>query len=97
MGNHCGQKAFCGVLMPQNIAIIAKLWDGYKSSNEERDKEVQIYMHLQSLWGKVTPQLICSADIDFCRGIILEDVKVSSIFMLSRLILCRELISLMDE
>jgi hypothetical protein len=74
--NHCGQKSFRGVLMPQTISVIVKLWDGYKSSNKERDREVQIYMHLENLWGKEIPQLICSADIDFCQGIILEDVKV---------------------
>jgi serine/threonine protein kinase len=74
--NCCGGKSFRGRLMPDDITVILKLWDGYTYASEDRDKEAQIYMHLQSLWGKEIPRLICSADVDFCYGIILEDVQV---------------------
>jgi hypothetical protein len=76
VGNHYGQKSFRGLLIPQNITVVVKLWDGYKTSCKRRDQEVQIYMHLQSLWEKVIPQLICSAEIDFCYGIVLEHLEV---------------------
>lgn len=76
--NCCGGKSFRGTLMPERQPVIAKLWDGYKFASDIRDNEVQIYMTIQSLWGKVTPQLICSADVDFCVGIILEEIKVLS-------------------
>ena len=74
--NCCGGKCFRGLLMPDGITVIFKLWDGYKSDGGERDKEVQIYMLLQHLWGNQIPQFICSADICFCYGMVLEDVKV---------------------
>ena len=73
--NHIGQKSFRARLVPENLAVVVKLWDGCKSSGKERDLEVEIYMRLQSLWRVHIPQLICSADIDFCYSIILEDVK----------------------
>ena len=73
----CGGKSFRGVLKPENVEVIVKVWDKYKLSSRNRDEEADIYMHLQSLWRKEIPQLICSADIDFCYGIILEDVKVN--------------------
>jgi hypothetical protein len=74
--NRLGHKTFLAVLMPHDISVVVKLWDGYKSSAADRDNEVEIYMHLRGLWGKEIPQLICSADIDFCLGIILEDIQV---------------------
>jgi hypothetical protein len=73
--NRYGQKSFRAILLP-DLVVVTKLWDGYRSWGEERDGEVEIYMHLQELWGKQIPRLICSADIDFCYGIILEEVQV---------------------
>lgn len=75
--NCCGGKSFRGTLM--NERVIVKLWDGYKFQPDMRDREVEIYMKLQKLWGKYTPSLICSANIDFCYGIIITEVKVLSI------------------
>jgi hypothetical protein len=77
--NSCGGKTFRGTLIPNNERIIVKLWDGYKFQPDKRDCEVEIYMKLQKLWGKYTPQLICSTNIDFCYGIIMTEVKVLSI------------------
>lgn len=65
--------------MPNDERVIVKLWDGYKFQPDMRDREVEIYMKLQTLWGKYTPSLICSADIDFCYGLIMTEVKVLSI------------------
>jgi hypothetical protein len=78
---YCGQKSFRALLLPENNPVIVKLWDKYKCSNDDRNKEVQIYMRVQNLWGRETPQLICSADIDFCWGIILEDIQVRFIVL----------------
>jgi hypothetical protein len=73
--NQYGQKSFHAIFLP-DLMVVVKLWDGYKSSGEGRDGEAEIYMHLQELWGKQIPQFICSADVDFCYGIILEEVQV---------------------
>jgi hypothetical protein len=73
--NRYGQKSFRAILLP-DLVVVAKLWDGYRSLGEERDGEVEIYMHLQELWGELIPRFICSADVDFCYGIILEQVRV---------------------
>jgi hypothetical protein len=81
--NSYGGKAFHGTLMPNNEHVIVKLWDGYKFQSDKRDREVQIYMKLQALWGKYTPQLICSTNIDFCYSIIMTEVKVLSIFTMA--------------
>jgi hypothetical protein len=78
-GNHFGQKSFRAHLVPQNITVVVKLWDRYKMSCKKRDQEVLIYMHLQSLWGHNIPRLICSADIDFCYAIILQQIMVVAI------------------
>jgi hypothetical protein len=77
--NCCGGKVFHGILMPNNERVIVKLWDGYKFQSDKRDREVEIYMKLRTLWGKYTPQLICSTNIGFCYGIIMSEVKAPSI------------------
>lgn len=77
--NRCGGKSFRGILMPKHEPVIVKLWDGYKNQSDMRDQEVQIYMILQGLWNKQTANLICSANIDFCFGIILNEIKVLSL------------------
>jgi hypothetical protein len=74
--NCLGGKSFRGILMPNDERVIVKLWDGYKFQPDMRDREVEIYMKLQTLWGKYTPSLICSADIDFCYSLIMTEVKV---------------------
>jgi len=74
--NWLGNKTILATWFPGNLVVVAKVWDSYKESSERRDHEMMIYMRLQSLWGKFVPRLICSADIDFCYSIILEEVKV---------------------
>ena len=81
--NQCGGKSFRGLLTPASKPVIVKLWDGYKGSSDFRDQEVQIYMVLQELWGKQTPLLVCSANIDFCYGIILDEIYVFTLFQWS--------------
>lgn len=74
--NRYGQKSFRAVLSPGNSPVVVKLWDSYKSLEDARTAEVQIYMHLQRLWGIHIPMFICSADIDFCYGIVVEEIQV---------------------
>jgi hypothetical protein len=73
--NRYGQKSFRAIFLPDHVVVV-KLWDGYKWSAEERDGEANIYMHLQGLWGEQIPRFICLADLDFCYGIVLEEVQV---------------------
>ena len=72
------RKSFRALFVPDNLEVVVKLWDGYKSSGKKRNHKVEIYMHLQDLWRVRIPQLTCSADIDFCYGVILEDISVIS-------------------
>ena len=74
--NRCGGKSFRSLLMPNSQPVIVKLWDGYKSQSDPRDQEVSIYMVLQELWGTHIPRLICSTNVDFCFGLVLEEIEV---------------------
>ena len=74
--NTLGGKCFRGILFPERDDVIVKLWDGYKSQKDGRDQEVEIYLALRSVWGEQTARLICSANVDFCYGIILSNVEV---------------------
>lgn len=76
-GHNClGNSTFIANWFPGNLVVVAKVWDSYKESSQRRDHEFMIYTRLRSLWGKLVPQVICVADIDFCYGIILEEIKV---------------------
>lgn len=74
--NCLGSRTFKGRLLP-NRDVVAKLWDSYTHNATDRDSEVEAYMRLQSLWGIVIPQFVCTADFDFCFGIVLEHIEVS--------------------
>jgi hypothetical protein len=76
--NRYGGKAFSAFLVRkgERLPVVAKLWDGYKSSDTERNNEVAIYMTLQTLWRKHIPRLIWSGDVEFLWGIILEKIDV---------------------
>lgn len=75
--NCLGGKTFRGQLLPDK-SVVAKLWDSYTHNESERDNEVEAYMRLQRLWGVTIPKLVCSADFDFCWGIVLELVEVTA-------------------
>jgi hypothetical protein len=78
--NACGGKCFHATLFPSKTPVIVKLWDSYQVPSTDRDAETEIYMTLQSLWGTVIPRLILSADVDYCWGIVLEEIKVSDVY-----------------
>jgi hypothetical protein len=79
--NHYGGKSFRGTLVveKERFPVVVKLWDGYKKPAEDRDREVTIYMILQSLWGKYIPRLIGTGDVETCRAIFIDEVKVSPV------------------
>jgi hypothetical protein len=73
--NCLGARTFKGRLLP-NRNVVAKLWDSYTHNATDRDNEVEAYMKLQSLWGTIIPRFVCTADFDFCFGIVLEHIEV---------------------
>jgi len=59
--------------------VVLKLWDAWNSGCEDRDKEVAIYEHLQSLWGISVPFLRVSTPIEYFHAIILQYVEGSPV------------------
>ena len=60
--------------------MFAKLWDGWKYSGKEAEKEVGIYMALREFWGTMVPKLLTHGGWGFCHIILLELVEVPSLF-----------------
>jgi hypothetical protein len=75
-GNKLGQKAFLVRLFPANTTVIAKVWDAWKNPSADRDNEVDVYLKLQSLWGKQVPKLVGSGNIDFLWALLIERIEV---------------------
>jgi hypothetical protein len=73
-GTYLGCKGYKGVL-DTGETVFAKLWDGWKHSSEEIDREVQIYRQLSGLGGTV-PKMIAHGGWGFCHILLLEFVKV---------------------
>ena len=73
--NCLGGKTFRGLFLPDKDVVV-KLWDSYTHNATDRDNEVEAYMKLQALWGLLIPRFLCSAEFDFCWGIVLEHVEV---------------------
>jgi hypothetical protein len=74
-GTWLGCKGYKGVLHTGETAF-AKLWDGWKYSGQEADREAQIYMELSDLWGITVPKLIAHGGWGFCHIILLEFIEV---------------------
>jgi tRNA A-37 threonylcarbamoyl transferase component Bud32 len=70
---------------------VGKLWDGYKHSAADRDHEVEVYMHLQSLWGREVPRLIGCGTLDFCWALLVERVQVRSVNFGGNILQAKEL------
>ena len=94
-GTWLGCKGYKGVLHTGE-PVFAKLWDGWKHSAEEADRESTIYTSLRDVWGTLIPRLIAHGGWGFCHIIVLEFVKVTftivfniSVTELSRVQFCR--------
>jgi hypothetical protein len=74
-GTHLGGKGYQGVLHTGE-RVFAKLWDGWKHSSEEVDREAHIYLQLRDLWGTAVPKMISHGGWGFCHIILLEFVEV---------------------
>jgi hypothetical protein len=75
-GNKLGAKTFLVRLFPVNAIVVAKVWDAWKNSSADRDSEVEVYLKLQSLWGKEVPILVGSGSIDFLWALLIERIEV---------------------
>ena len=83
-GTYLGGKGYRGFLQ-SGQAVFAKLWDGWKYSGKEAEKEVGIYMALREFWGTTVPKLLTHGGWGFCHIILLEFVEVPLPFLNSRI------------
>ena len=74
-GTWLGCKGYKGVLHTGET-VFAKLWDGWKHSGEESEREAQIYMELRDLWGIIVPRMIAHGGWGFCHILLLDFVEV---------------------
>jgi hypothetical protein len=74
-GTWLGCKGYKGIL-DTGETVFAKLWDGWKYSSKESEREAQIYMELKSLWGTVVPRMIAHGGWGFCHILLLDFVEV---------------------
>ena len=74
-GTYLGCKGYKGVL-DTGEKVFAKLWDGWKHSSEELEREAKIYMQLRDLWGKTIPRMITQGGWGFCHILLLEFIEV---------------------
>ena len=75
-GTWLGCKGYKGVTRTGET-VFAKLWDGWKCTAEESEREAQIYMELKSLWGTIVPRMIAHGGWGFCHILLLDFVEVS--------------------
>ena len=76
VGTWLGCKGYKGVLHTGE-PVFAKLWDRWKHSSEEADKESATYNSLRGLWGTLVPRLVAHGGWGFCHVVVLEFVKVT--------------------
>jgi hypothetical protein len=76
--NHRGGRAWSALLLPEKMPVVVKCWDAYKNNENARNKEVDIYLRLQELWGICIPRFITFGRVAFCHAIIIEDLEVNS-------------------
>lgn len=74
-GTWLGCKGYKGILHTGET-VFAKLWDGWKYSGEESEREAQIYMELRDLWGTIVPRMIAYGGWGFCHILLLDFVEV---------------------
>ena len=86
-GTWLGCKGYKGVVHTgkhvSGELVFVKLWDGWKHSSEEADRESAVYTFLHGLWGTLVPRLIAHGGWGFCHVIVLEFIEVSSLNLIS--------------
>ena len=80
LGVHLGGKGYKGTLHSDETVFV-KLWDGWKHSSDEADRESRIYLCLRPLWGTLLPKLLTHGGWGFCHVIVLEFIEVISPFL----------------
>jgi hypothetical protein len=76
--NHRGGRAWRALVLPKKLPVVVKCWDAYKNNENARNKEVDVYLRLQELWGICIPTFITFGRIAFCHAIVIEDLEVTS-------------------
>jgi tRNA A-37 threonylcarbamoyl transferase component Bud32 len=72
-----GCKTFLATFMPEDLVVVGKFWDSWKETSDARDKEVEIYMQLQSLWGSIVPRFFGCAEYEWHYTMFVERIEVT--------------------
>ena len=75
--NHCGGRAWKGLILPEQAQVVVKCWDSYKHNADSQKTEVETYLKLRELWGVCVPKFIALGRVGFCHAIILEHINVN--------------------
>jgi hypothetical protein len=74
-GAYLGCKGWRGTLNTGQT-VFAKLWDGWKFSENDCEHEASVYSRLRDLWGTIVPEFLCSGDWGFCHVLLLSYIEV---------------------
>ena len=88
-GTWFGCKGYKAILSTGE-QVFAKLWDGWKYTPEQSNREIRIYNSLHPLWGKFIPRLIAYGGWGFCHIIVLELIHVHPLFPVNDLLMIGE-------
>ena len=75
--NHCGGRAWKGLILPERAPVVLKCWDSYKHNDDAQKTEADTYLKLWELWGICVPKFIALGTVGFCHVIILEHIEVN--------------------
>jgi len=79
--NNLGPKNWIANVVSIGRKVVLKLWDAWKFDASTRDLERDIYLQLNSLWGKIVPSLYVSTPIEFFHALILQYVEVRPVLL----------------
>src|SRR5271169_2439296 len=65
-----------GATLSTGQTVFAKLWDGWKFSRDNCDRETNVYFHLRDLWGTTVPDFLGSGNWEFCHVLLLSYIDV---------------------
>jgi len=74
--NCLGVKTWIARTLPDNKKIVLKLWDAWKYSPKDQEREAAIYLKLRPLWGIYIPALRVQSPLEFYYALIIEYIEV---------------------
>ena len=74
--NCLGVKTWIARSLPDNEKIVLKLWDAWKYSPKDQEREASIYLKLRPLWGICVPALRVQSPLEFYYALIIEYIEV---------------------